>query len=191
MSLLEGNSKYYDKELSINEVKRILVEAKKRNMRDYLLLFFIVSTGARISEALQLKISNLGSKRVEVRSKGKSRYVLIPSAFIKEAKEYIKDLEPKRKYMFEGQGTGKVLSPRRCLDIMKFYCKKAKIPGKKRFLHNLRHTYTITELKSNTDIHEIASKLGHSTINTVERYGRRNEKNIRAKVNETANKFKI
>jgi len=175
--------------LTINEVKRILIEAKKRDIRDYLLLFFIVSTGARVSEALQFKTSDINKKRIEVRSKGKTRYLLVPSAFIKEAKAYASKLD--NKYLFSSSRKDKALSPRRALDIMKFYSKIARIPENKRFIHNLRHTYTITELEANTDIHEIASKLGHATTKTLEKYSKRNEKNIRAKVNETANKFKI
>lgn len=187
-TVMETASIYYEKELTINEVKKILKEAKGRSLRDYLLLFFIVSTGTRVSEALQLKISDLDKKRVEVRSKGKSRYILIPSAFVKEAKPYI--AKNKNQYMFPGR-MDKPMTTRRALDIMKFYCQKAKIPENKRFIHNLRHTYTITELEANTDIHEIAQKLGHSTTKTLEKYSKRNERNMRAKVNETANKFRV
>lgn len=187
-TVMETASIYYEKELTINEVKKILKEAKGRSLRDYLLLFFIVSTGTRVSEALQLKISDLEKKRVEVRSKGKSRYILIPSAFVKEAKPYIS--KNKNVFMFAGR-KDKPITSRRALDIMKFYCQKAKIPENKRFIHNLRHTYTITELEANTDIHEIALKLGHSTTKTLEKYSKRNERNMRAKVNETANKFRV
>lgn len=188
-TIMDPASQYYEKELTINEVKRILKEAKERNIRDYLLLFFIVSTGARVSEALQLKTSDTSKKRIEVRSKGKTRYILVPSAFAKESKSFSN--KSNNEYLFSSERTGKVITSRRALDIMKFYCKLAKIPENKRFIHNLRHTYTITELEANTDIHEIASKLGHSTTKTLEKYSKRNEKNMRAKVNETANKFKI
>jgi len=93
--------------LSPEEVRNLLHCVK--NTRHKIILMTIYSAGLRISEALNLKIKDIDSSRMNIRieqGKGKKdRYTLLSNVLLKKLREYYKEYKPVY-WLFPGrQGT--------------------------------------------------------------------------------------
>lgn len=157
------------KVLSKEDVKDILNNIK--NIKHKTIISTIYSCGLRISEAINLKISDIDSKRMMVRienSKGnRDREVMLSENLIILLREYYKVYKPK-KYIFEGRNGGKYTA-RSAEQIFKKALKKAKI-NKPASLHTLRHSYATHLIEQGTDIRIVQELLGHKNIKTTQIY---------------------
>ena len=128
------------KVLSAGDIKKVLGSID--NLKHRTLISTIYSSGMRISEVLNLKISDIDSKRMMVRienSKGnRDREVMLSENLLILLREYYKAYKPK-KYIFEGQGGGKYTA-RSAEQVFKKALRNAKI-NKEASLHTLRHSY--------------------------------------------------
>lgn len=79
------------------------------NIKHKAILMTIYSAGLRISEAINLKIKDIDSQRMQIRveqSKGKKdRYTVLSAKTLSTLKEYYKLYKPKH-WLFEGQNGG-------------------------------------------------------------------------------------
>lgn len=152
--------------LSKEEVKAIIRHT--RNLKHRTILTTIYSTGIRVSEALNLQISDIDSKRMSVRiSKGKGgkdRYVKLSMANLYLLRKYYMAYKPLR-YIFEGS-KGKKYSASSIRKVLKSACAKAKI-RKKVSPHTLRHSYATHCLELGVDLRYVQSLLGHSRPETT------------------------
>ena len=155
--------------LSIEELRTIFKAID--NLKHKAILMAAYSSGLRLSETLNLTLSDLDSKRmmIHVRSgKGKKdRYVMLSQVFLDICREYYKRYKPK-KYLFEGQVKEKY-SERSVQQIVRNACTKAKI-RKRVTYHTLRHCFATHLLESGTNLRTIQELLGHSSIKTTEIY---------------------
>mgnify|MGYP000980198388 CR=1 FL=1 len=156
--------------LSKEEVKVILnslINVKHRTM-----LSLIYACGLRRSELLNLKPSNIDSKRgilIILNSKGKKdRIVPISENIIEMLRNYCKMYKPKE-WLFEGQYSGDQYSEESLAKVLKNACTKACIK-KPVTLHWLRHSYATHLLESGTDLRYIQELLGHKNSKTTEIY---------------------
>ena len=137
--------------LSIEEVKRLL--STVNNLKHKAILITIYSAGLRISEALELKISDIQSDRhlILVRnSKGnKDRTTLLGNKTLEILREYYKQYKPKE-YLFEGQNGGKYSSTS-VQKVFKRALKNAKI-NKIATVHTLRHSFATHLLEKGTNL---------------------------------------
>lgn len=157
------------KVLSIEDVKAILDSIA--NVKHKALISTIYSCGMRISEALNLKISDVDSKRMMVRienSKGKrDREVMLSDKLLILLREYYAAYKPS-KHMFEGQKGGKY-SARSAEQVLKKAILKSKI-NKSASLHTLRHSYATHLIEKGIDIRIVQELLGHKNIKTTQIY---------------------
>ena len=190
---LRVKDRFYRKELSIFEVKRILREIQKENnrfyvLRDTILIQLLASTGMRIFEALQLEIDQVITGRVEIMGKrNKIRTILIPITIIKQCKQYLKlrkELYLDNKKLFIDVHDKKI-GKQICLLRLKKYGIAAKVKKDKLFLHNLRHFYTIDAIKQGEDLNTLAQNLGIESMEILKIYQARD---IRKMQNETNKK---
>lgn len=141
------------------------------NLKHKAIISAIYGAGLRLSELLQLKISDIDSNRMLIRvsqSKGKrDRFVMLSGKLLNLLREYYKVYQPK-KYLFEGQKGGQY-SPRSVQAIFKKALKKTNIT-KKASVHTLRHSFATHLLESGTDIRVIQQLLGHNSIKTTQIY---------------------
>jgi len=155
--------------LSKEEVKSII--NCTTNIKHYCILSVIYSSGLRISELLNLKISDIDSSRMMIRVEdskgGKDRYTLLSESLLKKLRVYYKEYKP-TKYLIEGQGGGQY-STTSIGKILKRACEKAKI-RKKVITHTLRHSFATHLLEQGTDLRSIQTLLGHYSIATTEIY---------------------
>jgi len=152
--------------LSLAEIKQIF-EATQ-NLKHKTLLSLIYSAGLRIGEAINLKISDIDSKRMLIHIRGakgkKDRYTLLSESFLNLLRLYYKTYKPKV-YLFEGRNLKQYTSSsaRKILNtaIVKAGLKKHIT------LHTLRHSFATHLLENGTDIRYIQELLGHNSPKTT------------------------
>jgi len=156
--------------LSKEEVKAIL-EAHS-NIKHSIMLALIYSCGLRRSELLNLKPTDIDSKRKLViirQSKGKKdRVVPLSEKILPILRQYYKLYKPAI-WLFEGQQKGEPYSARSLENVLKQALVKARIK-RPVTLHWLRHSYATHLLESGTDLRYIQDLLGHKSSKTTELY---------------------
>ncbi|MCU0442184.1 MAG: site-specific integrase [Bacteroidia bacterium] len=157
------------KVLSVEDVRRMLQVTT--NPKHLLILKLTYGMGLRVSEIINLKITDIDSNRMQVliaRAKGKKdRYVNLPLSILKDLRAYYKLYKPKT-YLFEGI-FGLQYSIRSAQEVFKTALKKAGI-NKPVGIHALRHSYATHLLENGTDIMVIKNLLGHFDIKTTQVY---------------------
>lgn len=156
--------------LTKDEVQAILDATD--NLKHKCILMTIYGSGLRLSEASNLKISDIDSKNMRIlveQGKGKKdRYVLLSQSNLDLLREYWKQYKPKH-WLFEGMEKGSHMTKRGIQDVFKRYLQKSGIT-KKATVHTLRHSFATHLLENGTSIFYIRQLLGHSTIWTTTRY---------------------
>lgn len=164
--------------LSIEEVKLIINNTV--NLKHKTLLSLIYSAGLRIGEALELKVSDIDSKRMLIhikQAKGKKdRYTLLSPKFLELLRNYYVVYKPKN-YLFEGQKSEKYTNTS-AQSVLKKAVIKSNI-SKKVTLHTLRHSFATHLLEKGTDIRYIQELLGHNSPKTTMIYTHVSETSIK------------
>ena len=155
--------------LNVDEITSILKGIT--NLKHKAILTLIYSAGLRISEATNLKIKDIDSKRMQIRieqSKGKKdRYTLLSVKTLALLRTYFKEYKP-TEYLFEGQDGGQY-SARSIQTFFQEICEKVGIL-KKVSVHTLRHSFATHLLENGTDLRYIQVLLGHESSKTTEIY---------------------
>lgn len=155
--------------LSVEEVELILKHCK--NLKHKCILMTLYSGGLRRSELINLKITDIDSKRMLIRitqSKGnKDRHTLLSEKLLKLFRDYYKFYKPAF-WLFEGQGGGQY-SATSIANIFRKALRKAKI-SKHATPHTLRHSFATHLLEQGINLRYIQEILGHSSISTTEIY---------------------
>ncbi|MCB0743971.1 MAG: site-specific tyrosine recombinase XerD [Ignavibacteriae bacterium] len=167
--------------LSFNEVEKILEQPNiKENLglRDKAILELLYSSGLRVSELLNLKISDLflSEEVIRVIGKGsKQRIVPIGTSAINWLTEYLTKVRPvlQKKMKSENivflNSKGSKLSRMSIWKIVKRYCDDAKIE-KEVHPHTFRHSFATHLLEGGADLRAVQEMLGHSDISTTQIY---------------------
>lgn len=161
--------------LTLTEARRIL-EAARVNLRDRAILETLYATGIRASELANLELGDVDTREKTLRivlGKGKrDRYVPLTTTASEAIDAYLELGRPASecRYLFLGDKGGKchraVLSR-----MVSRYANKARI-RKHVTCHTFRHSVATHLLKGRADIRHIQKLLGHSSLNTTERYTR-------------------
>lgn len=150
-----------DKQFLLDKLS--MIENKKHKA----ILTLAYSTGMRVSEICNLKISDIDSKRMIIsirQSKGrKDRIVGLSQKVLELLREYFTEYKPKE-YLFNGQGKIPQYSSTSCNAIVRQYL------GKEFHFHLLRHSHATALLEAGTDLRIIQRQLGHSKSTTTEIY---------------------
>ena len=160
---------------------KLLNETEIRNLFNALpnkkhkaMLFTAYSAGLRVSEIVNLKVSDIDSKRMQIfieRAKGKKdRYVNLSPVLLDILRKYIQEYNPRPVvYLFESEQTKTAYPTRTVQQIFTNAKHKARI-SKTVGVHSLRHSFATHLLDKGTDIKYIKDLLGHFSIKTTERY---------------------
>lgn len=142
------------------------------NLKHKALLSIIYSAGLRASEAVNLKISNIDSKRMQIRienSKGaKDRYTILSEKTLHTLRDYWKLYKP-QVWLFPGMGGKKPLCYKAASLVFRKYKDQAGIT-KPASIHSLRHSFATHLLENGADLHHIQLLLGHSSPMTTTVY---------------------
>lgn len=144
------------------------------NKKHKAMLFTAYSAGLRVSEIVNLKITDIDSGRMQMliqNAKGKKdRYVNLSPVLLDILRKYIGRYKPKPVvFLFESEQTGKAYPIRTVQQIFTNAKQKAGIK-KDVGIHSLRHSFATHLLDKGTDIRYIKDLLGHFDIRTTEIY---------------------
>ncbi len=149
------------------------------NLKHKTILCLAYAGGLRISEIVNLKITDVDSKRMVItlrQAKGKKdRQVMLADRLLLMLRAYFKEYKPKT-WMFEGQ-YGEQYTTRSIGKVMEACKRKAGIK-KKGSIHALRHSFATHLLESGTDLLIIKELLGHTNIRTTMTYTHVSKKTI-------------
>ena len=157
------------KVLSKEDVLSII--ANTNNLKHKCIVSLLYSSGIRRNELVNLKITDIDSKRMLIRveaAKGnKDRYTLLSHSLLEDLRAYYKQYKPE-KYIVEGM-YGKQYSGQSIGIIVINAAEKAgiKIPVTP---HMLRHSFATHLLEAGVDLRQIQVLLGHSSSKTTEIY---------------------
>lgn len=150
---------------------RALIKAVKAG-RNRLIVEFIYSTGARVSEATNIKVNDLDFREsvgVVRGGKGKKdRVIVLSKNWISEIKKYLKRKKVYSEFVFSKKN-GKPISSDTIERIVKNAALKAGLQ-KDVHVHTLRHSYATHLLESGESIRKIQELLGHASLNTTQLY---------------------
>jgi integrase/recombinase XerD len=156
--------------LSKEEVKLLLESLG--NLKHKTMLCLIYSCGLRRSELLNLKPTDIDSKRNIViirQAKGrKDRIAPLSLKILGMLREYYIAYKPMT-WLFEGQVANSKYSDRSLEEVLKKSVRLAGI-NKPVTLHWLRHSFATHLLESGTDLRYIQELLGHKSSKTTEIY---------------------
>lgn len=160
----------------ISREEAIKVVTQPKNIKHRVILMLGYSAGLRISEVIQLKVSDIDSNRMQIKicdSKGrKDRYTILSERMLKELRNYYRLYRPEH-WLIEGMGSTplflKQYSPGSIHKILK---RSSQAVGLKKKItyHTLRHSFATHLLEAGTDILTIKNLLGHSHVATTYTY---------------------
>jgi integrase/recombinase XerD len=144
------------------------------------MLSLIYSCGLRRSELLNLKLTDIDSKRNLIiirQAKGrKDRIAPLSLKVLELLRSYFEAYKPKF-WLFEGQDKNSKYDERSLASVLRLAVEKSKI-HKPVTLHWLRHSYATHLLENGTDLRYIQEILGHSSSKTTEIYTHVSNKSI-------------
>jgi integrase/recombinase XerC len=155
------------------------IEGFKKNpenwvaLRDEVLLQLIYACGLRLSEALNIKASEIGDNSfIKIKGKGGKERLVPVITQVHENLEKLIDLCPfsgeKNSYVFYGK-QGKQLDPAVFQKIVRTVRANLGLPDSTT-PHSFRHSFATHLLENSGDLRSIQELLGHASLSTTQRY---------------------
>lgn len=145
--------------------------------RNYLIIELMYSTGVRVSELVNIKLSDIDFCRRQIRIMGKGsyeRFVFYGERASKAIDKYIKGLrndllkEKKSDYLILNKDGNKITT-RGIAKILDGVIKETSVRSNVS-PHTLRHSFATHLLDSGCDLRSVQEMLGHKNINSTEVY---------------------
>lgn len=174
--------------LTTEEVVRLLDQPKgdsPKEIRDKAMLELLYATGIRVTELMNLKISDVNMQLNFISCNDGNRSRVVP--FGKAAKTSLQNyLDGAREALVEDQTSnvlfancsGQQMSRQGFWKLIKHYAKKAGINADIT-PHTLRHSFAAHLVENGADLHAVQEMLGHSDISTTQIYAALNHNKIR------------
>jgi integrase/recombinase XerD len=175
--------------LTLKEIDKMISNIKltsKTGIRNVAIIELLYSCGLRVSELVNLKISDLFFKEslIKVTGKGnKERFVPISKLSQEYINNYLNEIRQNHKIKKNFEDTlflnerGTNLS-RNMIFIIVNKLKKQSNINKKIGPHTLRHSFATHLIENGADLITIQKMMGHESITTTERYLHVNKKHL-------------
>lgn len=163
------------------EVEKLLDQpspADNKGMRDKAMLELLYATGIRVSELINLDLTDVNISMSFIRCIGGKKERIIPmgSAACEALAKYLKDARP---YMLRDENeealfvnmSGQRLSRQGFWKLIKHYRNEAGIQAEIT-PHTLRHSFAAHLLENGADLHSIQEMMGHADISSTQLYSR-------------------
>jgi len=162
--------------LTEEKLKQFFHSIGKDNVRDLRFRAFLsvlITTGCRISEALNLKITGIDFKEKEATIIGKGnkeRKLYFTDWSLKCIKGYLKKRKYKCRFIFIGESKRHTRWDRN--DAQRSFRRYRRLAGMPESVtaHTIRHSFATTLLKNGVSLGHIQVLLGHSNIQTTSKH---------------------
>lgn len=160
-----------------NDIEKIFLCFNKENpleQRNLLILEMLYATGVRISELVNIKLSDINkyNRTIKILGKGNKERIVVYGSYCEDALElYLDDSRNKlakkgtSEYLFLNKN-GTKLSDRYIRKIIEQVVKLCEI-NYHISPHTIRHTFATDMLNNGADLMTVKELLGHSSINTT------------------------
>lgn len=165
--------------IQYNELEELLKKSKEGpyGLRNNLIIELLYDSGIRVSELVNIKLSDIDfdNKRIKIHGKGSyQRYAFYGDECERLINEYINTLrrqllDNKSSEMLILNKNGVKITPRGIAKIIDSILKSTSIKLKIS-PHTLRHTFATHLLDNGCDIRSVQEMLGHKSINSTEVY---------------------
>lgn len=164
-------SSYLNNVISNEDYRRLKEGLRKDgNYFWYFVVHFLGSTGARVSELIQIKAEYLRLGYMDLYSKGgKMRRIYFPDVLCQEAMDWISSRGISSGFLFLTR-FGKPVTPRGINSQLKVFARRYHIDPSTMYAHSFRHLYAKNFLLKFNDISLLADLLGHESIETTKIY---------------------
>jgi len=167
--------------LSVTDIENILSAPDvntPRGLRDKVMLEVLYATGLRVSELVQLKVSNVNLEVGYLRTFGKgNKERIIPMG--DQARQFLEQyIEKGRPKFLKGNeqtgdlflsNRGRGMSRQMFWQIIRKYAKSGNVQGPVS-PHSVRHAFATHLLERGADLRSVQQMLGHSDISTTQIY---------------------
>ena len=147
-----------------------------KGYRDKAMLELLYATGIRVTELINLDITdiNLAAGVIRCSTRDKERLIPMYAKAVKALSDYVTLVRPQMIALPDEPSlfvnvNGERMSRQGFLKIIKYYQKKANIE-KDITPHTLRHSFAAHLLENGADIHAIQEMLGHADISSTQIY---------------------
>ncbi|RLA17234.1 MAG: integrase [Gammaproteobacteria bacterium] len=138
-------------------------------------------TGMRVSEACNLLIADIDSKRMLIHiregKRNRDRYVMLGKQLLLCLRHYFKTEHPKGPCLFPGQQTDQPICSKSVQEAVRKAAKACGI-NKRVTPHSMRHAFATHLLETGADIRTIQVLLGHGSIRTTTIYTQVSKKHV-------------
>ena len=176
---VERGEKKLPQILTGREVEQLLTQpvcADAKGYRDKAMLEVMYATGIRVTELIDLNISdvNLELGAIKCAHGKKSRIIPLYPAALKALTTYVKEIRgamlaiPDEQALFVNVG-GSRMSRQGFWKILKHYQTSARIE-KEITPHTLRHSFAVHLLENGADLGSVQELMGHSDISSTQMY---------------------
>ena len=174
--------------LSSREVELLLEQPQctdAKGYRDKAMLELLYATGIRVTELIDLNISdvNLSAGIVRCHGREKERFIPMYPKAVRALDDYINLVRPQMIALPDEESlfvniSGERMSRQGFWKIMKYYQKKAHI-DKDITPHTLRHSFAAHLLENGADLPSIQEMLGHADISSTQIYSQLVKKQLK------------
>ena len=166
--------------LTPEEVHKLIDAAG--NERDQLLLRVLWETGARVSEAIKIRLEDVGRDGIRVLGKGNAeRVVFVQDGLVSSILFHAQENGLNREDFLFMSRRGGHISKQRADQVIKRAAKKARL-HRNVHAHLFRHGYAINFLNCSGRLDALQEQLGHRDINTTRIYLRLSSEDVRREV---------
>lgn len=157
------------------QIKRLLTwkPKNKYDRRLHTIILFLLDTGCRISEVLNLRVREIDFDNLLVTLDGKgSKQRVVPFSFElrKALFRHCRDTDRKPDSRLFATRSETSLGRRNVLRDVKGLCRELGFTPPRRTLHAFRHTFAVNYLRRGGSVFHLQKVLGHSSLEMTRRY---------------------
>ena len=163
------------------EEAHLIIDATETE-RDRLFLTLLWQTGARVSEAIAIKLGDVSRAGIRVLGKGNvERVIFVQDSLVSSILFYAQERSIQRNDNLFASRKGGHITKQRADQIIKAAASRAKLQ-RNVHAHLFRHGYAINFLNCSGRLDALQEQLGHRDINTTRIYLRLSDEDVKREV---------